>query len=76
MTPAARIAPDMERTTDEQIAEMQAEPELAVLQMIRAYNDARDLLVPKLVARYLPELENMAMDLGNKLSQHLVDIEA
>ena len=66
----------MERTTDEQIAEMQAEPELAVLQMIQAYNDARDLLNDtRIVARYLPELEKMAMDLGNKLSQHFTDIE-
>ena len=63
--------------TDEQIEEMQAEPELAVWQMIQAYNDARDLLNDiRIVARYLPELEKMAMDLGNKLSQHLTDIEA
>lgn len=61
--------------TDEQIEEMQAEPELAVWQMIQAYNDARDLLVPKLVARYLPELEDISMDLCNKLSQHFFDIK-
>ena len=67
----------MKRTTDEQIAEIQAEPELAVWQMIQAYNNARDLLNDtQIVARYLPELENIAMDLGNKLSQHFLDIEA
>lgn len=77
MTPARRIALDMERTTDEQVEEMMAEPELAVWQMIQAYNNARDLLNDTwIVARYLPELEKMAMDLGNKLSQHFLDIKA
>ncbi len=63
--------------TDEQVAEMQAEPDSSIWRMIDAYNDARDLLNDtRIVARYLPELEYIALDLSNKLSQHLTDIEA
>jgi hypothetical protein len=61
--------------TDEQFEEVMADPELAVWQAIQAYNNARDYLNDtRIVTRYLPELEDMALDLGNKLSQHFVDI--
>jgi hypothetical protein len=61
--------------TEDQIAEMMAEPELAVWEAIQAYNKARDYLNDKaIITRYLPELEDMNMDLSNKLSQHFLDV--
>ncbi|HEC61931.1 MAG TPA: hypothetical protein ENI27_06710 [bacterium] len=61
--------------TDEQIKEMQDAPELAVWEAIQAYNKARDYLNDtSIVTRYQAELEDMALDLGNKLSQHFLDV--
>ncbi len=63
--------------TEEQLEEIQADPELAVWQAIQAYNNCRDFLNDtRIVTRYLSELEDIALDLGNKLSQHFVDIKA